>query len=78
MNGRIVSPGTLARKVAPSTPPIAPGIASCQNSGQRTLPNQACEAPEAQVVAISAVCTVALATAGGSPSASRIALDTSP
>ena len=33
-----------------------------------TLPSRQCEKPDAAVVKISAVCTLALATAGGMPS----------
>jgi hypothetical protein len=70
--------GMLARKNAPSTPPSTPGSASWSSSLRSTLPNQACAAPDAAVVAISAVCTLALATTGGNPSDSSTDEDTSP
>ena len=45
-------------------PPIAPYSASRRNSFQLMLPKRAWAMPEAAVVATSAACTVALATAG--------------
>ena len=47
-----------------------PGKAMRQNSSRSTLPNRQCASPETPVVTVSAACTLALATAGATPTLS--------
>src|ERR1051325_617624 len=67
MKGRTAVASTLARIQAPSTAPSAPATPSRSTNRQSTLRCQMCEAAEPAVVKISAVCTIALACAGGIP-----------
>ena len=52
---------------APSTAPATPATPSRVTSRQSTLRCHRCEPADAPVVKISAVCTIALACAGGRP-----------
>ena len=67
MNGRAALASILDRIHAPSTAPATPATPSRTTSRQSTLRCQMCEPADAPVVKISAVCTIALACAGGMP-----------
>jgi hypothetical protein len=63
----ILSPGKLLRKAAPIKALIAPGMVSFHKIPLSTFLNQRCDAPDAAVVAISAICIEAEAAAGAIP-----------
>ena len=61
------SPSTCVMRSAPATAPSIPGSSRRRNSRRFTLPNFTCEIPEKPVVKTSAMCTLALASAGLAP-----------
>src|SRR5205085_5126158 len=67
MNGRITPASTLDKTHAPSTAPKTPATPRRATSRQSTLRCHRCEPADPAVVKISAVCTSALACAGGMP-----------
>ena len=78
MNGRMKLTSAWLRKTAPITAPMEPKRARRQKMLQSTLRAMAWEVPEAAVVKISAVWTLALAMAGGMPRASMAEVETTP
>ena len=54
----------LTATKAPIEPPMTPGTVKCRIISLRTFPSLKCDVPEARVVKISAVWTLALARAG--------------
>src|SRR5262245_66528218 len=77
-NGAITFPSTLARTVAPMMPPITPGIAMRRAMAQSTFRCHQWDAPDAAVVKISAMWTMALACAGGVPNDSMTVVAVTP
>ena len=76
--GAITLPSTLESKVAPRMPPIVPGMAMRRTMLQSTLRCHQCDAPDAAVVKISAICTMALACAGAVPKLSMTVVAVTP
>ena len=71
MNGLMTSPSTWVTSTAPRMAPSMPGSSRLRNSFLFTLPSLAWEIPDRPVVNTSAMCTLALAAAGGTPLLSR-------
>src|SRR2546423_5592646 len=78
MNGRTTPASTLERIHAPSTAPRTPAMPRRITRRQSTLRCQMCEPADAAVVKISAVCTSALACAGGMPIESIAVVEMTP
>jgi hypothetical protein len=78
IQGRAASPSRLLSTVAPAKAPTPPGRASQRTAFQSVLPSFQCAAPEARVVPTSARWTLAEATAGANPAASRSVVEVSP
>src|SRR5919202_6212774 len=66
------------RSKAPNSAPTPPGTASHTILDQSTLPKLECEIPETAVVPISAMCTLADASAGAIPAATNTVVEDTP
>jgi hypothetical protein len=69
---------TLDTSQAPAVAPTMPGSSRRRNSCRFTLPSLMCATPDTPVVKTSAMCTLALATAGLEPVASRKLVEVMP
>src|SRR5215212_5704661 len=67
-----------ANTTAPKKAPTAPGTASQTILDQSTLPKRQCEIPDAAQVPISAMCTLAEASAGEIPTARSSVVEVTP
>ncbi len=76
--GLITLPSTLVSKYAPIAPPIMPGTINPKTIRLSIFPSFQWEKPEMAVVNTSAVCTLALAMAGGTPTPNKKLLDETP
>lgn len=77
-NGAASSAGMEVKNIAPTNAPTAPGTAIQPILDQSTLPKRQCETPLAAVVPTSAMCTLADAMAGVSPTASKSVVEVTP
>src|SRR5918998_3604505 len=69
---------TETRTTAPRKAPTPPGTASQPTFFQSTLPNLQCETPDDSVVPTSAMWTLAEASAGEIPTASKSVVEVTP